>query len=268
MELPNLGERCFQTDCKQLDFLPLQCKCGKQFCSEHFNIHIQSCEAFNKQLIVEEPQKIVTAHKCAHDGCNETSLVQLLCGNCQKHFCVKHRHFDECNDKDEKAIAEKKEKYAASSRQFNEAKLAVDKQIEHNLLEAKRKGKNKNLVNKVQLMKIKNKAKGLNTIPTSERIYFNVVHPETAQGHPVFVSKNWSIGRAIDAIADECKIKNDNNKSMGKKLRLFKQDSGEILSKDLANSLQLLVDNGVIIDGESVIMEYVNDDCQFLIKSV
>jgi L-lysine 2,3-aminomutase len=57
-------------------------------------------------------------------------------------------------------------------------------------------------------------------------------------------------------------------KAWEKKLRLFKQDSGEILSKDLANSLQLLVDNGVVIDGESVIMEYVNDDCQFLIKSV
>ncbi|XP_001812177.1 AN1-type zinc finger protein 1-like [Tribolium castaneum] len=255
MELPNLGQQCAHSNCQQLDFLPLQCKCGKQFCSEHFNKHVQVCETSTNVEV--EPQKIQNVFKCSFENCHESSLVPLLCSTCRKHFCIKHRHITQCSEPDEETLAQKREKLAAPVRQFNEAKSAVDKQIEQNLIAAKKKGKN--LANKVQLMKIKNKAKGLNSIPTSDRVYFNVTHPETGHVTPVFVSKIWSLGRAIDAIASECKLRNDNNKSGEKKLRLFKQDSGEI-SKNLADGLEKLISDGVIMDGENLIITYVDDN--------
>lgn len=254
MELPGLGQQCAHPNCKQLDFLPLNCKCGKQFCSEHFNIHVQVCETSTN--IEVEPQKIQDVYKCSFDGCNESSLVPLVCSNCHKHFCIKHRHITHCSDPDEQVLAQEKEKRALPVRQFNEAKLVVDKQIERNLEMAKKKGKS--LANKVQLMKIKSKAKGLNSVPTSDRVYFNVTHPETGQVTPVFVAKTWSLGRAIDAVANECKLRNDNNKSTEKKLRLFK-DQGETLSKNFSDTIEKLVTDGVVMDGENLLITYVND---------
>lgn len=52
--------------------------------------------------------------------------------------------------------------------------------------------KNVLLANKVQLMRIKNKATGLKTIPATDRVYFSIEHREKVS--PVFVSKLWTIG--------------------------------------------------------------------------
>ncbi|XP_063919238.1 AN1-type zinc finger protein 1-like [Zophobas morio] len=262
MELPNLGQHCSHKDCKQLDFLPLQCKCGKLFCSIHLNIHVEVCESCI--TLQAEPQKISNVYTCAHVGCNDTSLIEMLCQKCHTHFCVKHRHLTQCHEKSAETIAQEKEKIAAPIRQFNEAKLVVDKQVEQNLLEAKKKAKKSNLANKVQLMKIKNKAKGLNTIPTTDRLYFSVSYLGHQQDVPLFVSKLWSVGRAIDAIANELKLQNDNNKSSCKKLRLFKKESGAIVTVNVAEILDELIAKSVIIDGENLVIEYVNDNCQFL----
>lgn len=45
-------------------------------------------------------------------------------------------------------------------------------------------------------MRIKNKATGLKTIPTTERIYFNVKYPTSIDNKvaPVFLAKTWTIG--------------------------------------------------------------------------
>lgn len=52
------------------------------------------------------------------------------------------------------------------------------------------------MANKVQLMRIKNKATGLKTIPVADRVYFNVYHPGNSEKvSPIFVSKAWSVGK-------------------------------------------------------------------------
>lgn len=110
-------------------------------------------------------------------------------------------------------------------------------------------------------MRIKNKATGLKTIPTSDRIYFSIQNKTKNEPTPVFVSKTWSIGRAIDAIATELKLQNNNNKAQSLKLRLFKQEDFNIVSKELSETLETLLKSGTIMDGETLILEYVNDDC-------
>ncbi|KAJ8975931.1 hypothetical protein NQ317_014891 [Molorchus minor] len=123
------------------------------------------------------------------------------------------------------------------------------------------------MANKVQLMRIKNKATGLKTIPTLNRVYFNITYSKDQQEKtlPVFVSNQWTIGRAIDAIAQEMKLQNNNNKMNEKKLRLFKQDDKEIIYKDVSAKLDSLLNNDIIVNGESLIIEYVNNDCVKLV---
>lgn len=257
MELPNIGQHCSESDCKQLDFLPLTCKCGKQFCTEHFNLHVKNCEVLIREKDTEL-KKFKNSYTCSQVDCKETSLVPLICERCQKHFCIKHRHLTECFAKNEATLALEREKYAAPVKQFNEAKVAVDKQIEQNMKEAKKKGKNIEMINKIQLMKIKNKAKGPATIPANNRVYFNILHPPTNQVTAVFVSKVWSVGRAIDSIATECKLENYNNKSVGTKLRIFKSETGEIITTNMSDLMQSLLESNVIFDGEKLVLDYVN----------
>lgn len=267
MEIPNLGKHCAQEHCNQLDFLPLQCRCGKVFCSEHLNTHIQTCIE-SKFLSEDELRTIENIFICSKQGCKERSVVPLVCQRCKKHFCIHHRHLTECEEKSKTEIEKERERYAEPVRQFQEAKAAVDKEIENSLSQAKKKHKNKEMAAKVQLMKIKNKASGQKSIPTTDRVYFNIILPQNVdkavKSIPVFVSKTWSLGRAIDAVADECKLQNNNNKSTGPRLRLFKSDDKNIVSSNMALNFGSLISDKVIVDGEDLIIEYVDDNCQSL----
>lgn len=123
------------------------------------------------------------------------------------------------------------------------------------------------MANKVQLMRIKNKATGMKTISPTDRLYFNVIHSNLGneKAIPVFVSKQWTIGKAIDAIAQELKLENNNNKNNEKKLRLFKKEGNDIVSSNMSTGLTTLVENNVILNGEDLIIAYVDNDCVKLI---
>lgn len=261
MEYPNLGKQCAEDDCNQLDFLPLQCQCGKVFCSKHLTIHVQTCRE-SRILTEDELKTIENIFVCSKEGCKERSVIPLVCQRCKKHFCVKHRHLTECEEISREELEKQKEKYAQPVRQFNDAKAAVDKQIENSLSEAKKKTKNRGMAAKLQLMKIKNKASGQKSIPSTDRVYFNVALPQgdesTVKAVPVFVSKTWSLGRTIDAIADECKLPNFNNKSTAKKLRLFRTDDKNIVSSDMSQILGNLISDKVLVDGDDVLVDYVD----------
>lgn len=128
MEFPTAGKICAQSSCKQLDFLPLQCDCGQVFCSEHFFIHTQNCK---NSKVIEEKQlrKIENVFVCSNVQCKERSIVPLICERCKKHFCIKHRHLTECEDKSPEVLAQELEKYQEPVQRFTEAKAKVDKQV-------------------------------------------------------------------------------------------------------------------------------------------
>lgn len=130
--------------------------------------------------------------------------------------------------------------------------------------DAQKKSKHREMANKVLLMKIKNKAVGSKTIPTGHRVYFNVSYFDSNNSEkvtPIFVSNEWTVGRTIDAIAQEMKLKNNNNKINEKKLRLFKMEDGEIIATNVSTILNSLLDGKIILNGEHLIIQYVDDDC-------
>lgn len=72
-------------------------------------------------------------------------------------------------------------------------------QLNQTISQARKKPKTQQVANKIQLMRIKNKATGLRAVPTTDRIYFNVQHPKEVGNKvsPVFVSKMWTLGNNI-----------------------------------------------------------------------
>lgn len=71
-------------------------------------------------------------------------------------------------------------------------------------------------------------------------------------------------GKIIDVIAQECKLKNENNQANSLKLRLFSKENGNILSKDMAIKLEDILSRSQIFDGDSLLLTYVKNDCSTL----
>ena len=112
---------------------------------------------------------------------------------------------------------------------------------------------------KIQLMKLKAKAIGMATIPAVKRIYFLIILPKSLNkpSKPVFVSKNWSVGKVIDSASTICNVVNKNNEFNEPKLRLFKTN-GHQISSDVSSIISDLIENNFIVDGETLILEYVD----------
>lgn len=127
MELPSVGAHCCQENCNALDFLPYVCTCCKTFCLEHFTAHSVDCQIGDN--VVSELKKIENFLTCSEEGCHERSIIPLVCQNCSKHFCVKHRHIGECVKKTEDEYKAAREILAIPTNQFNAAKANSDIEV-------------------------------------------------------------------------------------------------------------------------------------------
>lgn len=147
--------------------------------------------------------------------------------------------------------------------------------------------KKSKMSNKIQLMRLKGKAIGPKDIPVQDRLYFLVHKPfgvttkqvsdkpidpsstvpsaqEKSTGQDktvaVYVSQNWSVGKIIDSFSQFCKVINNNNKSNESKLRLFRLNDGLIVSSIMSMKISKILENNIIRDGESLILEYVDGE--------
>ncbi|XP_055711102.1 AN1-type zinc finger protein 2A [Phlebotomus papatasi] len=125
MEFPELGKQCQVADCQRLDFLPVKCDaCNKILCSDHYSYERHSCTSVRKKNVqvpvcplCNEPvptpsdvspdltvgrhidqfcrsdRKPVFTNRCSFPGCRQKELVPILCQQCRKNYCIKHRHF-------------------------------------------------------------------------------------------------------------------------------------------------------------------------------
>ncbi|KAK9891560.1 hypothetical protein WA026_015521 [Henosepilachna vigintioctopunctata] len=127
MELPDLGKHCSEVTCKRLDFLPIKCDaCSKIFCGEHFQFRNHNCKKSherdnqvpvcplcNKPIPLkhgESADDVVGSHidnycqsdparnrrkvytnRCSFKHCKAKEMVPIVCNDCKKNFCLKHR---------------------------------------------------------------------------------------------------------------------------------------------------------------------------------
>ncbi|XP_026488179.2 AN1-type zinc finger protein 1-like [Vanessa tameamea] len=289
MEFPSLGEHCQNSTCNQVDFLPLQCKCGMVFCRVHFTEHCVSgdCELAPKprDINLQSDDQI---YRCSESGCRKGNLHEMLCNKCHKHYCIEHRFHPSCPEIDDETMAAKIEQFEAPRRQFQEANKHLQDKITENIRKALQSSAKVKTASKIHLMRIKQKALGPKSVSTADRVYFAIKKPANYQAKnvkiisdidnimqiesvtldpdlkdtvPVFISTKWSLGRAIDSICDSCNIKNENNKMGDTKLRLFRQLDGYCISPlKMDVNISELLSTEVLLEGDKLVIEYIDSD--------
>ncbi|XP_066927714.1 AN1-type zinc finger protein 1-like [Clytia hemisphaerica] len=226
-ELMHIGKHCGHSECNQLDFLPIQCQlCKKVFCSLHVKSNEHGCKSQDNILTDEDVQNLTApaSFSCTYGTCKGRELTPITCDKCIEQFCLKHRlpGDHECKQ----MTLSKKSEYDGLT-----AKEKVEKITGKSLVTEKTSGrvgkKSTKTSNKVLEMKLKMKAKGENSIPIPERIYFEVkfnIESCKTKSLPLFFSKEYTIGRIIDLIAKYAKLLNQNHVSTAPKLRLYVED--------------------------------------------
>ncbi|KAJ3211259.1 AN1-type zinc finger protein 1 [Dinochytrium kinnereticum] len=74
---------------------------------------------------------------------------------------------------------------------------------------------------KIELMKMKSKAKGESSVPQESRIYLRVYLPQPEakeESVPFFFHKDWTVGRIVDKVAASVGMENVNNKSIPERM--------------------------------------------------
>ncbi|KAG2233026.1 hypothetical protein INT48_007602 [Thamnidium elegans] len=271
MELPQIGRHCQLDSCRALDFLPVACPlCQNTFCGKHKLPLDHACSQWSsvdKQLIqcdicqqlikAPETEKLTTEasvkkkkknmtespltffemnRQCAIKGCKDIDprVGPVHCDGCDQDFCLRHRHpsshicksliEDEQKKMNRKVAAQ--EKVAKTFSYTSEPKRQKIKSVPV-------KSKNGGMV---ELMKMKSQAKGSASVPTASRMYLYVQCPNgsTLESQSVYFDKKNTVGRALDMIADLCKVNNKNNILSANdpdRLELYKCPDMTILNK-------------------------------------
>lgn len=174
----------------------------------------------------------------------------VVCNKCDVKHCLVHRHPEahEC--------AKLKEEVLRSQHLLRSK--APSKRIV--TVPGVKGMKNDALARKVAFMKLKQKAKGLTSIPQTERVYVNISIEAERIGpfkiEPFHFSKEWSFGRCVDWLATELNIKNQNNIASAPKLVLGCDDR-QVETYLLSLKLKEAMENGTLADADSLCLKYV-----------
>ncbi|XP_074646519.1 AN1-type zinc finger protein 1-like [Tubulanus polymorphus] len=244
----NIGSHCAFESCKQIDFLPFKCSwCSQLFCKVHRTVENHLCSEYVENKADIQPFEGTKSYPCASAGCEKRELTQIICEHCRNNFCLSHRHAQDHRCASITKESENSYKHTAKATSIGSRPLPS-------------KGfgrKSKKTLAKVALMKVKQKATGDKGIPETERLYFDVQFLDNsmiAQNKPLYISKKWSVGKIIDYIASTTGLKNENNTSSDKKLRLFNGETGHILETEA--SIETLISDD-FYSGCAVIVDYV-----------
>eukprot|EP00088_Acartia_fossae_P056762 TRINITY_DN6611_c0_g1_i10.p1 TRINITY_DN6611_c0_g1~~TRINITY_DN6611_c0_g1_i10.p1 ORF type:complete len:270 (-),score=29.14 TRINITY_DN6611_c0_g1_i10:447-1214(-) len=251
-EFPTLGKNCAWKDCNDLDFLPIICQnCKENYCKLHFLPETHECPEY-KNVQTENTEKTKVRYKCHKETCSNWEYAPVICNYCSKQVCLSCRH-QESHDC-EKLPAKQKLMPATKEHVSNiikENKTVTTKKPRKKLSLAAQK-----TAAKVQLMKLKMKSVGQGGLPEGERVYF-LVHPPQESSRPAqgcFVSRNWSLGKTIDSLADATKTVNQNNVTAARKLRLFR--NGDMLSCPLDTPISNLLESEQLLNGDTLDLDY------------
>ncbi|KAH3681870.1 hypothetical protein WICPIJ_007176 [Wickerhamomyces pijperi] len=221
-ELMEIGEHC--SFCGQIDFLPFKCSCKQTFCLLHKNPESHQCPTLKQQPSSASKSRDGTTSNSFKDLPSSQSLFPDRSKPIEIKFKTTETHpvtiQDSSSSKKSSSALEKLKRLFVSTNSQGKSK---PKQTLNN--------STKKLI---AVSKLKSSAKGDPKVPVTERIYITVqILKDDDKGsnseasvmkHPLFVSRAWPVGRALDSIADILKVKNVNNRTTdtNEKLFLFK----------------------------------------------
>ncbi|CAG8500238.1 1496_t:CDS:2 [Ambispora leptoticha] len=194
--------------------------------------------------------------KCGLSECksvNESdTFVFVICDGCGEMFCLKHRYPASHQCSSLNVASEAKAKRRAKAEEIKAQYLRASKaavvnskskttstksslvNLTTNPINEKPKKKSSKIV---EVMKLKAKAQGDQSIPHDSRVYLYVHFPRDSNvsTKPLFFNKNWTIGKVLDRIAIAGKISNTNNRlTFGDPnfLLLYNKETGQLLEMD------------------------------------
>jgi hypothetical protein len=102
MDLPPIGAHCSLPSCRQLDLLPIRCRCDKQFCKDHILPDAHQCPVDPSQALKDASTQLQKLHRCAFASCAKPSLAayasdstkeegrttSALCPRCTLAYCA------------------------------------------------------------------------------------------------------------------------------------------------------------------------------------
>lgn len=256
-----VGKHCELPYCNQLDFLPFLCQsCGKTFCLDHRTEASHKCS--NPGAWAERRRQanlarhaagenktmrdLVTQKPCADPACKTTIGTSLVpgvhCQSCNRDYCLKHRLKEDHNCKDLVPIGARIG-LGDGTTAADRAKGALEKL---RLWGAKQKESASRALPKpkpstaaariVATNTLRKTAKGDEKLPEVKRVYLYVeAEAETAKAKfpkgQFFYSKDWVIGRVLDAAAKSLQVHNINNKVTDERdrMRVFHVEGGRLL---------------------------------------
>ncbi|TVY91340.1 AN1-type zinc finger protein [Lachnellula willkommii] len=271
-----IGTHCQYTYCNQLDFLPFRCEsCRGTFCLDHrsesghkcpkagewaarrrrANLSTPSLGAGKSMAEVEKP--------CADPKCKTiigTSLsTSVHCSTCNRDYCLKHRlredhdcknlipigarvgRFSTQPDKALAAFGKLKAWGASQKASMSERVLPKPKPTSA-------------AARMVAVNNLKKSAKGDAKLAPEKRVYIYVdaEAATTTSKFPsgeFYYSKDWVIGRILDAAAKALQVENINNQGLDEKskLRVFHIEGGRLLEFNEKAGDSLVSGNRIVL---------------------
>ncbi|KAI5922566.1 AN1-like zinc finger protein [Camillea tinctor] len=253
-----IGKHCQLEYCNQLDFLPFFCQsCKKTFCLDHRTEDSHKCASKGawaerrRQAQLARPsagegirmRDYVSAKPCAAGDCKTTVGTSLVpgvhCSGCNRDYCLKHRLREEHDCKNKVPIGARAAQFDVSEQTRSAfARLrawgtAKKEQASRALPKPKPTSASARLV---AVNSLKKTAKGDAKLPVEKRVYLYVeaeAETTTAKNYKgeFYYSKDWVVGRVLDAAAKSLQVENVNNQSSEErdKLRVFHVEGGRVL---------------------------------------
>jgi predicted nucleic acid binding AN1-type Zn finger protein len=252
-----IGAHCQYTYCNQLDFLPFRCEsCRGTFCLDHRSETGHRCPkagewaARRRKANLDTPslgagKSMAEVQKpCESPKCSTiigTSLsISVHCSTCNRDYCLKHRLTEDHDCKNLVPIGARVKPFGGEA---EKARLAFGRlkawgtaqkaNVQRSLPKPKPSSAAARLV---AVNNLKKTAKGDSKLQPEKRVYLSVEAEAatTTAKFPsggFFYSKDWVIGRVLDAAAKSLQVQNVNNQGMDEKdkLRVFHIEGGRLL---------------------------------------
>jgi len=257
-DVEQIGAHCHNEYCHIKTFLPFTCQyCKHKFCEDHWRPEWHSCAAAQKSQAERQAEAAKPTQKPSlynHDKqCYSTKCKTLIdtpaqpavhCESCRREYCLKHR-MKEDHDCDnvprrpppgQTPIEVQKEKGLAALSRFKSWASKKKDETKQSASTISIRPKPRVNPGVAAVNKLKLEAKGDAKIAPEKRVYLFVEASAdtTTAKFPTgkfYYSKDWSIGRVLDAAAKALQVQNVNNRVPGEeeRLRVFHVEAGRLL---------------------------------------
>ena len=255
----DIGLHCPLEKCQKLDFLPIKCHfCGKSFCEDHYLPEQHECPSIpssaDAQSSAQKPQ--IEYETCYLSNCSlsEKKGAKVKCDKCNQLFCLGHRHPDQHSCPVAKAqllaeqLKQKQDLEAGQREKAEKLKKLEALGITSSNGSAKPKSSSapkskaaRERAAKVAVMKLKGKAKGPNSVPQADRIYFHVDFE--SKKFDFFTDKNYSVGRMRESFISTFKLNAKNATSV---------ETSTSFPLDNSTKISELLENGILLNGDTI----------------